>query len=147
MTPLPSSTFLSINQCDMNNASQVIEHISKHEDDPLDAVFIFNLSLLSNLNNIIKIMERLNRKSPRLFLIFIGQETEINADLLKLLEGSLEWTIIICNGIDSSKPNKYRVETESNRMNKQPISATDLFDFINNELNTKKYLNQIIFLF
>jgi hypothetical protein len=135
----------------MTNANEVIESFSKHEDDPFDAILILNLSLYKSLNNIIQTIERLKRSLPRLFLIFIGQQNDIDGNINKLLKESsefLQWTIVICNEINSSiSTTKYRVETTSNPTNQQSINATDLLDFLHDELNIKKHLNEILYLY
>ncbi len=135
----------------MTNASEVIESFSKHEDDPFDAILILNLSLYKSFNNIIQTIERLKRPLPQLFLIFIGQQNEIDGNINKLLKESsdfLQWTIIICNEINSSMSiTKYRFEPTSNPTNQQSINATDLLDFLHDELNIKKHLNEIIYLY
>lgn len=149
---LPSSSFLSIIKGDISNASEAIEHISKHENDPFDAILIFNLFVSTSLNNVVQTLERLKRQAPRLFLIFINPQNDVDKNVIKLLKDSSElipWTIIICNEINSSSSStKYQIETKLNATKQQqPISASDLLDFLSAELNTKKFLNETIYFY
>ena len=143
---IPSSSFLSIKQGDMNNASQVIQSLSTHENDPFDAILLFNSSYTS-LNNIIQTIQRLKTQRPHIFLFMIDQQNELNENTKKLLNESSElipWTVVNCHEMTSSTTTTYRIETKSDQTNDQPISAISLFDFLRTELKTKKYLHEII---
>lgn len=148
---IPPSPYLSINQGDISNASQVIENLSKHEDDPFDAVLIFNSTLSTSLNNVIQTLQRLKRQSPCLFLIFVNQQNEIDKNIIKILKESFEsiqWTIIFWNEINSSLSTKYRIETKFNStLNQQPISTTDFLNFLSEELKKKNFVNQTVYFY
>jgi response regulator RpfG family c-di-GMP phosphodiesterase len=147
---ISSSTFLSTKQGDINNANQAIENLSQHENDPFDAILIFNLSLTTGLSNVIQTLKRLKRKPPRIFLIFVNQQNEIdkNTDkLLKEFSKFIQWTIIFCNEINSSTSTKYQIEKKSNPTNQEPISATNFLNFLRDELKLKKYINDIVYLY
>ena len=147
---ISKSQFLSIDHSDIYNASKVIENISLHKNDPFDSILIFNLSLITGISNIIKSLERIKRNPPRIFLIFTNQQNEIDQNIKKLFQESvkpLQWTIIICNQINSSISTKYQIETKPNSTNQQSVNADDFLDFLRQELKMKNYLNEIIYFY
>jgi hypothetical protein len=147
-TSLLPSSFLSIKQGDMSNASDVIQSLSTHENDPYDAILLFNSSYTA-LINIIQTIKRLKRKFSHIFLVIVNEQNQFNENINKLLKESsafLPWTVVNCQEITSSTTiTTYQIETKSDRRNHQPISAINLLDFLRTELKTKKYLNEIIF--
>ncbi|CAF1332683.1 unnamed protein product [Rotaria magnacalcarata] len=149
--PSSSPTFLLVNQVNISNANEVIQILSKHERDPFDALLMFNASSYSDFQNILQTMRRLKRQPPHLFLIFIGQPDEIDKNINKLLRESSEsitWTVLICNQINASTTKNYKLETKPDPKNHQvPIASSALFDFICNEINTKKQLQKIIYIY
>ncbi|CAF3366402.1 unnamed protein product [Rotaria socialis] len=149
--PSSSPTFLLIKQVNIRNASEVIQSLSKHENDPFDAILMFNASSYSDFQNLLQTMRRLKRQPPHLFLIFIGQSDEIDKNTNKLLRESAEsipWTILICNQINASTTKNYKLETKPDPKNHQePIGSSALFDFICNEIKTEKHLQKIIYIY
>ncbi|CAF2367272.1 unnamed protein product [Rotaria sp. Silwood2] len=148
--PSSSPQFLLIKQVDISNAHQVIQSLSKHENDPFDAILIFNSTQYSDLHNILETMKRLKRQPPHLFFFFIGQQHEFDKSINKLLKeisDIISWTIVICNEINSSTTTKYQVQTKSNPNNQQPIAPTAVLDFVCDGIKTKKYLHETIYIY
>jgi hypothetical protein len=147
---IPSASCLTIEEGNISNASNVIEMLAKHENDPFDAILILNLSLATSLHNVLQTLGRLKGKRPYLFLIFVNLENELDKNVIKILKESsqgIQWTIVICNDINSSATTKYRIETKSHSTNQKSIGATNLLAFLSNEFKTKKYLHQMIYLY
>ncbi|CAF0837965.1 unnamed protein product [Rotaria sp. Silwood1] len=148
--PSSSPQFLLIKQVDISNANQVIQSLSKHENDPFDVILMFNTSVHSNLNNILETVKRLKRQPPHLFFFFIGQQPEFDKNISKLLKETsdlISWTIVVCNEINSSTTTKYQVQKKSNPNNQQPIDPATVFDFICDGIKTKKYLHETIYIY
>ena len=149
-TKLSPSSFISIAQTDLNNASEMIRHLSKHENDPFNAILLFNCSSPTSLRNILNSMERYKRQPPHLFLIQIHQKLdEKSHTLLHDSPDTLPWTILFCNGINSSSTssNEYHIKQDFNSTDGQSISVNSFLQFLLDELQTKKYLHQTIFSF
>lgn len=148
-TKISPSTFLSVAQADISNASEVIQHLSKHDNDPINAILLFNTSSLISIRNIIQSMERFNREMPHLFLIFINQQPDEKLHkLLKESPDTLSWTIICCHEINSSSSSSsrnYQVKTESPSSDQHPVNVDHFLAFIHDEMQTKKYLHKKIF--
>ncbi|CAF0922926.1 unnamed protein product [Rotaria sordida] len=148
--PSSSSQLLLVKQVDISDANQAIQSLSKHENDPFDAILIFNPSLYSNFHNILETIKRLKPQPPHLFLFFIDQQHQFDENTnkrLKEISKFISWTIVICNEINSSATTKYQVQTKSNPNNQQPIAPTAVFDFVCDVIKTKKYLHETIYIY
>lgn len=148
--PSTSLKFLLVKQVNVRHAQEVIDNLFKHENDPFDAIIMFNAASYSDFQNILQTMKRLRRQPPHLFLIFTNQSEEIDKKINKVLKEHLEsvpWTFLNCNGVNSSGDKNYKVTTKPDPNNQQPINSTALFEFLCNEIKTKKYLHKTIFIY
>ena len=148
--PSLSKSFSSIHQVDISNANDVIRSLSQHERDPFDAILMFNVSLYSNFLNVLETVKRFKLEAPPVFLFFTNQQYEIDKNVGKLLNNSaklVQWTIIICNEIDSSTATKYQIETKPDSKNQKQIASTSVLDFLSHEIKKKQYVHETIYIY
>ena len=145
-----SSLFLSIQSGDVINASQVLQSLSKHGNDPIDAVLIVNLSMYTGLNNIAQALQRITLRRPPLFLVSIGRTFEVNANLEKIFKESkdfLQWTIVNCNELEGSTGGKYRVAQRPDPTQREALSGTTFAEFLRDEVQELHFGQQTIYLY
>ena len=145
-----SSLFLSVQSGELTNASDVLQSLSKHGNDPLDAILIFNLSLYAGLNNIAQAVQRITLRRPPVFLLAVGRPFQSNANVEKILKEStdfLPWTVVNCNELDGSSGGKYRVAETPDATQGQALSGTTLAEFLRDEVQNSRHAQQRIFLY
>ena len=145
-TKISPSSFLSIVQSDITIANNVIQHLSKHDNDPFNAILLFNISSLTSMRNILQSMERFNRDCPHLFLVFINEQPDEKfRALLQQSSDTLPWTMIFCNEINTS-PSSSRAYQVRTSLDQQPVNVDHFLNFLHDQIRTKKFLHQTVFL-
>lgn len=148
-----SSKFFSLEQGDISIAVDALKTFSQHENDPFDGILLFNLPYLTSLNNVLQALQRLTRRPPRIFLVFINQQKSIDENLVKTLRDSsqtIPWTIVFCNEINQTTDDTTttcQIELKPHPANNQPISAAKFLEFLRSQTESNKYLNEIIYLY
>ena len=140
---------LTIKSTDITNASHVISNFSRYQNDPFDAIFIFDVPMYTGLNNVVQAIQRIEHERPPLFIFYSNQSYKSDANVEKLLKQSIDflfWTILIFNEITTSNLSNFQVENNINNEDQRTISGIALEQFLRREQENRKHLHQIIFI-
>ena len=105
---------------------------------------------VQGLTNIVEALQRLKGLLPPIFLVYVNRQFESNKNFDKIFKesaDSLQWTVVICNQINSSTETTFRIEKTSNPTHQDPISSMAIVEFLQNELKKKEYSHKIIYLY